>query len=324
MGQEKGTLVRWDNLKGYGFIQPHLGNGEVFLHIKALPHYQRRPRVGDVLVYARQLDERGRYYTLSAKIKGLAWSRFTLVLAGLAVSLAIYMSLVVRQVLPLHPIAIYAAMSLVTIWAYSHDKQAAQAGEKRTSEKKLHVMEAFGGWPGALLAQFFYRHKSQKISYLLVFYLIVAGHGVLWYLALTHQEEYFFYQQSVVQKIEILNANLKREIQRLLAEEKPLVATSVHTPMKSAEQRVSLAAAGRSIVAPVEGTRVVEGIVTEIRLGEGVVVSIDSRTDGIIHKSTLVRNFSQVFKKGERIQVAVQGITFTGNKSSVELVLVER
>jgi uncharacterized membrane protein YsdA (DUF1294 family)/cold shock CspA family protein len=323
MGQQKGNLVRWDNLKGYGFIRPHLGDGEVFLHIKALPHYQRRPRVDDVLVYAPQLDERGRYYTLTAKIKGLAWSRFTLFSAGFAVLLAIYIWLVLWQILPLHPIAIYAAMSLATIWVYGHDKQAAQAGKKRTSEKKLHILEAMGGWPGALLAQFFYRHKLRKISYLLVFYLIVSGHGIFWYLALTHQQEYSFYQRVVEEKIDLLRVNVNREAQRLFAEGKPLAPSNERTPKKSIEQRLSHPAAGRSIIAPKEGARIVEGIVMEIRPGEGVVVTFDSRTEGIIHKSTLVKNFSQFFNKGERLKVAVQAITFTGNKSNIELVLVE-
>jgi hypothetical protein len=40
----------------------------------------------------------------------------------------------------------------------------------RTPEKVLHASELLGGWPGALLAQQLFRHKTRKVSYQLVFW----------------------------------------------------------------------------------------------------------------------------------------------------------
>jgi len=37
-----------------------------------------------------------------------------------------------------------------------------------------------GGWPGALLAQQRFRHKTRKLSYQAVFWLIVLLHQVFW------------------------------------------------------------------------------------------------------------------------------------------------
>ncbi|WP_147463771.1 DUF1294 domain-containing protein, partial [Pseudomonas amygdali] len=37
-----------------------------------------------------------------------------------------------------------------------------------------------GGWPGALLAQQVFRHKTRKVSFQIVFWLIVLAHQVLW------------------------------------------------------------------------------------------------------------------------------------------------
>lgn len=67
----------------------------------------------------------------------------------------------------------------ITFWMYGVDKRQAQAGEWRTPENVLHAFELCGGWVGALFAQYYYRHKVRKQSYLIVFWLIVALHGAL-------------------------------------------------------------------------------------------------------------------------------------------------
>ena len=79
------------------------------------------------------------------------------------------------------PIA-YIVMSAFTVAEYARDKRRAQAGAWRTSEDSLHLLELLGGWPGALLAQQSFRHKTRKLSYQIVFWLIAAGHvgGWLW------------------------------------------------------------------------------------------------------------------------------------------------
>jgi len=64
--------------------------------------------------------------------------------------------------------------SAITYAIYASDKKRAQRGGWRISEALLHLCEAIGGWPGALLAQHHLHHKSAKISYLLVFGSIVA------------------------------------------------------------------------------------------------------------------------------------------------------
>jgi len=71
-------------------------------------------------------------------------------------------------------------MSVVTFLAYLMDKRRAVGGTWRIRESMLHLLELGGGWPGALVAQQVLRHKSSKGRYLLVFWAIVALHGVLW------------------------------------------------------------------------------------------------------------------------------------------------
>ena len=80
--------------------------------------------------------------------------------------------------------AFYLLMSVVTFVAYGWDKRAARRAKRRTPEAKLHFLEAACGWPGALIAQQAFRHKTRKRSYLVVLWLIVAAHLAAWAVAL--------------------------------------------------------------------------------------------------------------------------------------------
>ncbi len=74
----------------------------------------------------------------------------------------------------------YAVASVITFFAYGLDKRAARRGRWRTPEATLHLLELLGGFPGAMLAQRIFRHKRGKLSYLIVFWLIVAIHAAGW------------------------------------------------------------------------------------------------------------------------------------------------
>lgn len=66
------------------------------------------------------------------------------------------------------------------VFLYWSDKRKARADTWRTPENVLHAVELAGGWPGALLAQQVFRHKTRKVSFQLVFWLIVLLHQVFW------------------------------------------------------------------------------------------------------------------------------------------------
>lgn len=67
----------------------------------------------------------------------------------------------------------YGVASLISLFAYALDKNAAEAGERRTPERTLHALDLAGGWPGGLLAQQLLRHKTAKGSFIAVFWLTV-------------------------------------------------------------------------------------------------------------------------------------------------------
>ena len=67
-------------------------------------------------------------------------------------------------------------ISLITFLAYRSDKRRAEAGKWRVPESTLHAAELAGGWPGAFVAQRTFRHKTSKVSYQVVFWVIVLSY----------------------------------------------------------------------------------------------------------------------------------------------------
>ncbi|RFA25535.1 DNA-binding protein [Alkalilimnicola ehrlichii] len=95
-----------------------------------------------------------------------------------AIVAAFFASLVALSAVGLVPpalIGVYFAMSIVSLAMYGLDKAAAEQGRWRTAEAKLHLVAVAGGWPGALLAQRMFRHKTRKRSFQTVFWCAVIG-----------------------------------------------------------------------------------------------------------------------------------------------------
>ena len=56
----KGTIVEWNEARGFGFIQPAAGGMRVFCHITAFRNRSESPALDRVVVYEVGRDERGR------------------------------------------------------------------------------------------------------------------------------------------------------------------------------------------------------------------------------------------------------------------------
>lgn len=83
-------------------------------------------------------------------------------------------------------LAVYAVMSLLTYLVYGFDKRAAQKGRSRISEKTLHLLSLFCGWPGALLAQHRLRHKTVKQPFKAIFWIMILLNCGVVMLSLTY------------------------------------------------------------------------------------------------------------------------------------------
>ena len=116
----------------------------------------------------QRFDQRRRRSNVSL----LAW--FSLMGLSLFPTLAIIRA---AQTLDARVVCAYlAAVSALTYLLYGHDKKRAESGGWRTPESTLHLVELFGGWPAAFLAQRVFRHKISKISYQAAFWTIIVFH----------------------------------------------------------------------------------------------------------------------------------------------------
>ncbi|MCF4997878.1 DUF1294 domain-containing protein [Pseudomonas syringae] len=78
------------------------------------------------------------------------------------------------------PLTAYVVVSVLAFFLYWRDKHKARTNTWRTPENILHGVELAGGWPGALIAQQIFRHKTRKVSFQILFWMIVLLHQVFW------------------------------------------------------------------------------------------------------------------------------------------------
>lgn len=76
-------------------------------------------------------------------------------------------------------IGLVAGTSLASVVAYGLDKRRAALGGRRVPERTLLLLAFLGGWPGSILAQRRFRHKTRKPKFLIPFWIVTAFHVAL-------------------------------------------------------------------------------------------------------------------------------------------------
>ncbi|WGS86329.1 cold shock and DUF1294 domain-containing protein [Methylomonas sp. UP202] len=215
----EGVIKKWNDEKGFGFIQPKSGP-EIFIHIKGFYNQSRRPVIGDVVTFEIKVDAEGRPQAQQVKfeiaklalpIPSILSSIYFLAAIGFLVFSG-YLAYLGK--IPILIFVLYLLASVITFFLYALDKHAARHGNWRTPESTLHLSSVIGGWPGALVAQTALRHKSKKQPFRIVFWLTVLMNcgSLNWLLSadggvLLHQIDSIEINASISKYIGLLQAN---------------------------------------------------------------------------------------------------------------------
>ncbi|WP_201527966.1 DUF1294 domain-containing protein [Psychrobacter frigidicola] len=205
--KQQGHIKKWQDDKGFGFIETEAGES-VFFHVSEFKA-RRRPNVGEQVVFITAPDKQGRLQAKQVQELGFVQQQMAQknkqirkrnsqrsqqsdFEAGQKKRLflgvgfyAVLILLAVMNKISWLVVGWYAILGLITYMMYAKDKAAAQRDEWRTSESTLHILSALGGWVGAMVAQTYLRHKSQKPEFRMTYYLTVVINlaGLLFILA---------------------------------------------------------------------------------------------------------------------------------------------
>jgi uncharacterized membrane protein YsdA (DUF1294 family)/cold shock CspA family protein len=183
VGRQQGLLADWNDDRGFGFITPAAGGPRVFAHVTAFPR-GRRPVPGCEVTYAELRDERNRAQASDVRYVGAVsagragGSAVPSTLAAAALFFTFLVGLLVMNELPVTLLGAYGLFSTVAFLTYGADKSAAEQGRWRTPESTLHTLALVGGWPGALIAQQVFRHKTTKQPFRIIFWFTVIANCV--------------------------------------------------------------------------------------------------------------------------------------------------
>jgi uncharacterized membrane protein YsdA (DUF1294 family)/cold shock CspA family protein len=202
----EGVIKSWNDDRGFGFIEPTQGGQEVFVHVKAFTRRSGRPQINQLVSFEVELGPQGkkrarnvepvRTVRSASRVRRNATAPWgTATLFTIPAFLVLYLTVSVLWKPPPWVAAVYVTVSLFTFVAYAADKAAAERGGWRTPEGTLHALSLAGGWPGALLAQQFQRHKSTKAEFrstfwgtvvvnVIVFLLLCSPAGRSWWAVL--------------------------------------------------------------------------------------------------------------------------------------------
>ncbi len=178
-----GILSSWNDERGFGYIESTQGGEPIFVHASAWPQGSGRPRLNQTISFEVGLGPKGKRAKNVQLIRARAASKYAeqtsraqwggATLFAIPAFLLLYVVMAILWKTPLWVAGLYLAASTATFIAYAADKSAAVRRSRRTPESTLHTLSLIGGWPGALLAQQWLRHKSTKQAFRQFFWATV-------------------------------------------------------------------------------------------------------------------------------------------------------
>lgn len=186
--RHEGTITTWNADRGFGFVTPADSGPEIFVHIRAFEWGAEAPYLGQKISYVEGRNADGKRRAEHVKplhstgAERLPWAKDSA--SYLAIVAFIPLSIIVGVLWgpPLWVGVLYIAASLVCFIGYWLDKAAAVAGRWRVPESTLLIPGLMGGWPGAIVGQQVFRHKTKKPGFRAAFWTSVVLNVILFVL----------------------------------------------------------------------------------------------------------------------------------------------
>lgn len=180
----EGTLTKWNDARGFGFITPTDGGRTLFVHVNEFPSGSPRPHMGEQLTFEVETTRQGKQQALVVQRVGLdvppsrkpsRWAKQNAVsYVAILAFCTLYLVVDLYWRVPAWVAALYVVASILCIAVYAADKRAAVIGRWRISESSLLALGLLGGWPGSIVAQQLLRHKTRKRNFQIAFWGCVA------------------------------------------------------------------------------------------------------------------------------------------------------
>lgn len=181
--RQQGHLSGWNEARGFGFLKPVDGGPDAFAHIRAFAKEDRHIEEGHLYSYIAETDKTGRLRAAdirpvrpAPRQPGLLAKLLTRSPRLLVIPAFLFIAIAVSMAADVSPawILVYGIASIACFIGYALDKRAAENNQWRVSETILLMMGLVGGWPGAILAQEIFRHKTKKQTFRTLFWMSVA------------------------------------------------------------------------------------------------------------------------------------------------------
>ncbi len=187
-------IAEWDKARGIGSLQ--FEGHRIILFRESFVVHHKRPEVGDVVEFRIGKDGEGRICALEVEHHNdggriRLWHLVVVAVLLVAPGWATWQMAGRNDWRLVAGCA--AGLSVIGFLVYWLDKLRARHGQWRVSESTLHLVAALGGWPGAYLAQKHFNHKTSKLRFVLLFWLIVVLHQ---FVAFDYLQDWAVLQQA--------------------------------------------------------------------------------------------------------------------------------
>ena len=165
----QGYIVNFNAEKGYGFIRSEEQEDNIFVHISKVKNAKTLEQ-GQEVTFDMKKTKRGlsAFNVIAGDKQSSPYLIFGVISLLFVAVISLYLSKKTHFLL-----AYLISINITTFLLYGYDKFISSSDKLRVPELNLQTLSLLGGSPSALVAQKFFRHKTIKSSFQLVYWGIV-------------------------------------------------------------------------------------------------------------------------------------------------------